>query len=96
MKTASLPSIRVEPEFREALEGALTGSETISSFIDEAVRAEVRRRKLDAEFHARGLASLARVRAGEPTVSSDAVLAKLEGTLAAADAQIARKRKAAA
>ena len=93
MKTATIPSLRVEPELRESLESLLKKGETLSSFVESAIRDSVRRRQTDAEFHARGLAAMARVRAGEPTVSSEEVLAKLEAKLAAARVKLAQKQK---
>ncbi len=64
MKSASLPSIRVEPEFREALEEALAQGETVSAFVEASVRQALRKRQLDAEFHARARAAIDRFKAG--------------------------------
>ena len=38
MKTATLPSLRVEPELRDAAESVLQAGETLSSFVETAVR----------------------------------------------------------
>ena len=57
MKTASLPSIRVEPELRTQLEAVLSKDETLTEFVDDAVRRAVERRRVEAEFHARGEAA---------------------------------------
>jgi hypothetical protein len=57
MKTASFPSLRVEPELREAAEGVLQDGETLSSFIETSVRETIERRRMRAEFIARGLRS---------------------------------------
>ena len=57
MKTATFPSLRVEPELREAAEAVLQEGETLSSLIETAVRETVERRRMRAEFIARGLAS---------------------------------------
>ena len=38
MKTATLPSTRIEPEFRERLEASLKEGETISEFIEGSLR----------------------------------------------------------
>ncbi|WP_333629965.1 YlcI/YnfO family protein, partial [Agrobacterium cavarae] len=56
MKSATLPPLRVEPEFREKAQSVLREGETLSSFIEEAVRKQVEIRKSQAEFIARGLA----------------------------------------
>ena len=57
MKTASLPSLRVEPELRDAAESVLVEGESLSSFIESAVRETIERRRTRAQFIARGLAS---------------------------------------
>ena len=57
MKTANLPSLRVEPELREAAESVLQEGETLSSFIETSVRETIERRRARAEFIARGLLS---------------------------------------
>jgi predicted transcriptional regulator len=57
MKTATLPSLRVEPELREAAESVLADGESLSSFIEASVRETIERRRVRAEFIARGLAS---------------------------------------
>ena len=58
MKTATIPSLRVEPELREAAENALERGETLSGFVEQALREKIQRRRLQGEFIARGLASL--------------------------------------
>jgi hypothetical protein len=57
MKTASLPSLRVDPQLRNAAESVLQEGESLSSFIETSVRETVERRRIRAEFIARGLAS---------------------------------------
>lgn len=57
MKTASLPSVRVEPEVRDEAENVLLPGETLSSFVEESVRKQTARRRNQQEFIARGLAS---------------------------------------
>lgn len=57
MKSATLPSLRVEPELREAAQSVLREGETLTSLIETAVRETVRRRRLQDEFVARGLRS---------------------------------------
>lgn len=58
MKTATIPSLRVEPALREAAESVLHEGETLSGFVEASVRAQVRQRQLQDEFIKRGLASL--------------------------------------
>ena len=57
MKTATFPSIRVEPELRDAAESVLQNGETLSGFIEACVRETIERRRARAEFIARGMAS---------------------------------------
>ncbi len=56
MKTATLPSLRVDPELRQAAEAVLHEGESLSSFMEQSLRDEVQRRRMQAEFIARGLA----------------------------------------
>jgi hypothetical protein len=57
MKTASLPSLRVDPELRAAAESVLKDGETLSAFVENSVKAQIHYRRTQAEFIARGLAS---------------------------------------
>ncbi len=57
MKTATLPSLRVEPELREAAESVLRDGETLTALIETAMRETIHRRRVQAEFIARGLRS---------------------------------------
>lgn len=57
MKTASFPSVRVDAELRDAAEGVLREGETLTGLIETAVRETIHRRRAQAEFLARGLAS---------------------------------------
>ena len=57
MKSATFPSLRVEPELREAAESVLREGESLTSLIETAMRETIHRRRAQAEFLARGLAS---------------------------------------
>ena len=57
MKSATFPSIRVEPELRDAAEGVLDEGETLSGFVEQSIREGVERRRNQSEFIARGIAS---------------------------------------
>jgi len=57
MKTATFPSLRVEPELRDAAERVLREGETLTALIETAVREAIHRRQAQAEFLARGLKS---------------------------------------
>ncbi|NKN39481.1 prevent-host-death protein [Agrobacterium sp. a22-2] len=57
MKSATLPSLRVDPELRAAAESVLNEGETLSAFVESSVKAQIHYRKTQAEFIARGLAA---------------------------------------
>lgn len=84
MKTATLPAIRVEPELRADVESVLTDGETLSQFVEAAVRTGVERRRVDAAFIARGLAARDAAMASGDWVDADVVLQALERKVAAA------------
>jgi hypothetical protein len=48
MKTANIPSVRVEPDFRAEVEAVLADGETLSEFVDADSALESLQRKLDA------------------------------------------------
>jgi predicted transcriptional regulator len=84
MKTASIPSLRVAPNLRKAAESLLQEGETISSFVEQSLRANIARRRLQQEFIARGIASRDEAkRTGEYYPAED-VLIELDGLLAEA------------
>ncbi len=84
MKTAAIPSIRVEPALREQLEQVLAEGESLSAFVEASVRAQVLRRQQQAEFVARGMASLDSVLQGAPTLGLDDSMQALKRRIAAA------------
>ena len=86
MKTATFPSLRVDPELRAAAEASLEEGESISSFVEQSIRDNIERRQSQREFIARGLAAREDAKRTGTYVSSDAVLGRLEGMLAAAKA----------
>jgi len=86
MKTATIPSLKVDPELRQAAEDSLQQGETLSGFVEQSIREAVERRRHQREFVARGLASREDARASGVYISSDSVVGKLEAMLAAAKA----------
>jgi Arc/MetJ-type ribon-helix-helix transcriptional regulator len=88
MKTASLPSLRVDPELREAAESVLQDGESLSSFIEASVRETIERRRIRTEFIARGLASREESRRTGIYYSVDDVRARLDEKLAKAKKRI--------
>jgi predicted transcriptional regulator len=74
MKTATIPSLRVEPELRHAVEKTLYKNETLSNFIEQALREQVKRRQLQDEFISRGLASRDKAKRTDEYYDADDVL----------------------
>jgi len=84
MKSAHLPSVRIEPELRVALESVLQQGETLSEFVETSVRQALRQRSLQAEFVARGLSSLQAARQNQDLLEAQDVLDTLQARLAKA------------
>jgi len=84
MKTAAIPAVRVSPELRQAAEAVLQTGETLSGFVEDAVRRNVEFRYAQKAFMARGFASGAAARKSGKYVSAGAVLGKLTRRLAKA------------
>jgi predicted transcriptional regulator len=87
MKTATLPSLRVAPALRSAAESVLQAGESLSNFVEQAVRASVAERQMQHEFVARGLASRDAARTSGVYFSADSVLQSLEQKLLKAEAK---------
>jgi hypothetical protein len=87
MKTATIPSVRVDSEFRNEVERVLGKDESLSQFVEAAVRASVRQRKDQAEFMTRGLQSLANARKSGEYFDAGEVMRRLRMKLSAAKAQ---------
>lgn len=90
MKTATFPSLRVEPELRDAAEDVLEKGESLSAFIENAIRRDIRRRKVQRDFHAAALQAWKEVEEGAETYSAEQVLAELDEIIEAAE----RKQRA--
>ena len=84
MKTATFPSLRVDPELRDAAEGVLEEGESLSNFLEQSIREGIERRQAQREFIARGLRSREESRRTGKYVRSAAVIGRLEKMLARA------------
>ena len=93
MKSATIPSVRVEPEFRAEVEAVLGEGETLSQFVESAIRAGVERRRIQSEFIARGLRSRDAARRSGDYVDAEVVLADLQRKLTTARERSPKKRK---
>ena len=84
MKSSTFPSVRVEPNLREAAEKLLQEGETLSGFVEQSIRQQVHRRQLQQAFIARGLAAGIQARNDGDYYPASQVLAELDDILAAA------------
>ena len=84
MKTATFPPLRTTPELRQAAEQILEEGETLSGFVEQAIRESIERRQNRQEFIARGLLSRENARRSGKYVSAESVIGRLEQMLAQA------------
>lgn len=84
MKSATLPPVRVEPDFRQELEGVLEQGETLSQFVESAVRSVVEKRKHQAEFVRRGIKAIQDTQSAGTGIPAEHVVARLQARLDAA------------
>lgn len=84
MKTATIPPIRVAPEFRLEVEGVLMRGESLSEFVENAVRQTVLKRKNQTEFLRRGIAAIEETKRAGGGTPAQVVVAQLEAKLATA------------
>jgi predicted transcriptional regulator len=78
MKTATIPSLRVDPALRQAAEELLEEGEGLSSFVEQSLREGIERRRLKGEFIARGLHARDQARQTGRYVEAAEVMRKLE------------------
>ena len=88
MKSASIPSLRVDPELRHEAESVLQDGESLSSFVEQSIRSNIARRQTQREFIARGLASRDEAKQSGDYFSSEQVLAELDGMLLEAESKV--------
>ena len=87
MKTATIPSFRVDPELRETAENMLHKGETLSGFVEQSLRANIKRRQLHDEFIARGLTSREEAKVTGEYFDADDVLCDLKDMLSNTEAK---------
>lgn len=78
MKSALIPQILVDPPLLTDIESVLQPGETLSEFVESAVRRTVEHRLAQQDFTTRCDASLAAYERSGVSIPSDAVLSKLE------------------
>lgn len=90
MKSSTIPSLRVEPELRQAAENVLRDGETLSSFMEESLRAGIQHRKAQQEFIARGLVSRDEGQRTGEYFAAEEVFDELNGMLTQAEENIGK------
>ena len=88
MKPAVIPPVSVEPAFLRELEAVLKDGETISGFVEAAVRNAVAFRQV-SRFHERGEAAWERFQSTTESRSTEEVLSQLQMKLDAKRRQLA-------
>lgn len=82
MKDAAIPQVRVESELRASLDAVLRPGETLTDFVEAAVRNAVEYRRVQNDFDSRCNASLAEYERTGVSIPAAQVIAKLEAKLA--------------
>ena len=86
MKTATIPSLRVDPDLRKSARSVLGKGESLSGFVEQSIRDSIDRRLAQREFIARGLLARDEAQRTGKYVSARAVVGKLEKMLLRAKA----------
>lgn len=81
MKAATSPSLRVDPELRRSAESVLQEGETLSGFVEHAIRHSVAYRQSEQAFIERGLRARDQARQTGYYVEASAVVDQLQATL---------------
>ncbi len=92
MKTATIPSLRVDPVLRQAAQDVLLEGESLSSFVEQSIQANIDRRRAQSEFIARGLASRDQSRQADDHVGCGEVVKILQQRLARAKLKASKSR----
>jgi predicted transcriptional regulator len=87
MKSATIPPLRVTPSLRHDAESVLREGESLSSFVEEALRLQIDRRRAHCEFIARGLAARDKAKLTGEYASKDDVMDSLRSILEQAQQQ---------
>ncbi len=82
MKNAVIPQVRVEAELRASLDAVLRPGESLTDFVEVAVRYAVEYRRVQTHFASRCEASQAEYERTRMSITAAQVIAKLESKLA--------------
>jgi predicted transcriptional regulator len=86
-KASLLPSVRVETDLRRQVEKVMAKDESLSSFIEASVRAEIQEREMRKTFLQRGLRSKAQAERTGVYYGVDEVMRRMDDILAKAQAK---------
>lgn len=81
MKSSTIPSLRVTPEFRRDAESVLREGESLSAFVEESLRQHIERRRTQQEFIARGLTAREAAKSSGQYASKAEVMSSLHSIL---------------
>lgn len=81
MKTITNSSLEVDAQLWRSAESVLQEGESLSSFVEEAIRQSIANREANREFIARGLESRERAKKTGRYIEAAAVLDRLQGML---------------
>lgn len=81
MKSSTIPSLRVTPEFRHDAESVLREGESLSAFVEESLREHIERRRTQKEFISRGLAAREAAKSSGQYATKDEVMSSLRSIL---------------
>jgi len=84
MKTATIPPLRVTADFRLDAESVLHEGESLSSFVEEALRKQIEYRKSQQAFISRGLMARDKAKSTGQYASKNEVMESLNAILNAA------------
>ena len=84
MKSATIPPLRVTADFRNDAESVLHEGETLSHFVEEALRKQIEYRKFQQAFIARGLRARESAKITGQYASKNEVMDSLRSILAEA------------
>jgi predicted transcriptional regulator len=93
MKSATIPPIRVAPAFRGQIESVLQQGESLSEFVENAVRQSVLKRQQQLEFIQRGLAAIEDTQRLNNGIAATEVLAQLDAKLVTARKTLSKRAK---
>ena len=89
---ATTPPVSVEAALLAAIEAQIREGESMSEFVENAVRHAVQKRQDEDAFVASALESLAEAKRTGQFIEADVVVKQLEEKLAAARARASKKR----